>query len=191
MHGAALQARLGAVHTVQPVIGGDAKVFSIAAASVVAKVARDAIMRRAGAAWPGYGLAEHKGYGTSAHFAALGRLGASPFHRLTFAPLKGMLPLEAAAARGAPLLAAEPPAVKAKAKARGKGKRGGAAAGAAPLAPPAAAAVAAPRAAKANRKGAAARPETAAAAKVKHERAEADEAAPPRKRRAAARGGGD
>jgi len=113
MHGASLQARLGAVHTVQPVIGGDAKVFCVAAASLVAKVTRDAIMRAADAAWPGYGLAEHKGYGTAAHFAALRRLGASPFHRLTFAPLKTMLPREAEAARGAPL--AEPKAAKAAA----------------------------------------------------------------------------
>jgi len=153
MHGAALQARLGRVHTVQPVIGGDARVFSIAAASLVAKVARDAIMRAAGAAFPGYGLAEHKGYGTAAHFAALGRLGASPFHRLTFAPLKHMLPREAAAARGE----AAPPAAAVAEKAEkaetaaaaprggGKGKKGkGAAKAAAPEEEAAVVAAAAP-----------------------------------------------
>ena len=102
-YGRALQKRLGLIHTVQPVIGGDAKVFCIAAASIVAKVTRDRLMRRSDALWPNFGFALHKGYGTTSHFAAIHKLGASPIHRLTFAPLRTMFPALAEAARGGPL----------------------------------------------------------------------------------------
>lgn len=70
------------------VIRGDLRVKSIAAASVIAKVARDIEMIRLDAQHPGYGFAEHKGYGTKAHQTALAKLGPSPIHRLSYAPLK-------------------------------------------------------------------------------------------------------
>lgn len=72
-------------------IRGDGRSLSIAAASVIAKVTRDRLMSRAGAAHPGYGFASHKGYGTAAHQAALARLGPSPLHRMTFRPLLDLL----------------------------------------------------------------------------------------------------
>ncbi len=56
-------------------------VSRVSAASLVAKVTRDRIMRRAEALWPGYGLGDHKGYGTSSHMGAIARLGACPIHR--------------------------------------------------------------------------------------------------------------
>lgn len=65
---------------------GDARSLSIAAASVLAKTSRDALMRQLDTRFPGYGFAAHKGYGTPAHRQALARLGVSPQHRLTFAP---------------------------------------------------------------------------------------------------------
>ena len=52
---------------------------------------------------PGYGLEVHKGYGTASHMAAIARLGPSPIHRLTFAPLRHMFPERAEKARGGPL----------------------------------------------------------------------------------------
>ncbi|MDI6895108.1 MAG: ribonuclease HII [Bacillota bacterium] len=66
------------------VIRGDALCCSVAAASVLAKVHRDAIMRELDARYPGYGFARHKGYATRDHCAALARLGPSPCHRLSF-----------------------------------------------------------------------------------------------------------
>ena len=69
-------------------IHGDALSLSIAAASVVAKVHRDRLMRQMDAAHPGYGLAAHKGYATAQHLRALVTLGPTPLHRLTFAPVK-------------------------------------------------------------------------------------------------------
>lgn len=71
----------------RPVIGGDRKVAEIAAASILAKVDRDALMREADEAYPGYGFADHKGYGTEAHMNAIERLGPSPLHRRSFAPV--------------------------------------------------------------------------------------------------------
>ena len=68
------------------IVGGDALSVSIAAASIVAKVARDALMRRLDAACPGYGFARHAGYSTRAHIEALARLGPTPFHRRSFNP---------------------------------------------------------------------------------------------------------
>lgn len=72
----------------EPVVDGDAKSLSIAAASIYAKVVRDRWMQVLDARHPGYGLAGHKGYGTAAHLEALGRLGPSPQHRLSFAPVR-------------------------------------------------------------------------------------------------------
>ncbi len=69
------------------IVGGDGKDASIAAASIVAKVHRDAIMRRLDAEYPGYGFAAHMGYGTEQHLAALRRAGATPVHRRSFAPV--------------------------------------------------------------------------------------------------------
>ena len=67
---------------------GDSQVLSIAAASIVAKVARDRWMvEEAELCWPGYGFARHKGYGTAQHRAALDRLGPTPIHRHSWAPL--------------------------------------------------------------------------------------------------------
>lgn len=68
-------------------IKGDARSLSIAAASVVAKVTRDRLMRTADLAYPAYGFSAHKGYGTAAHQLALARHGPCPLHRRTFAPL--------------------------------------------------------------------------------------------------------
>ena len=69
---------------------GDALSLSIAAASIVAKVARDAWMAAQDDVFGGYGFAAHKGYGTAAHQAALARLGPCPLHRRSFEPLKGL-----------------------------------------------------------------------------------------------------
>lgn len=68
------------------IIGGDALHDEIMAASILAKVARDTEMQRLDADYPGYGFAQHKGYGTPQHLAALRRLGPSAAHRLSFAP---------------------------------------------------------------------------------------------------------
>jgi ribonuclease HII len=70
-----------------PLVGGDGKDASIAAASIVAKVHRDALMVALDRRYPGYGFASHKGYGTAAHLAALRRLGPCPVHRRSFAPV--------------------------------------------------------------------------------------------------------
>lgn len=70
------------------IIRGDLHVKSIAAASVIAKVARDTEMELLDAQYPGYGFARHKGYGTKEHQAALSKLGPSPIHRLSYAPVK-------------------------------------------------------------------------------------------------------
>ncbi|MGH8014027.1 MAG: ribonuclease HII, partial [Candidatus Binataceae bacterium] len=69
------------------IVGGDRKSFCIAAASIVAKVTRDRMMVDLDARFPGYGFAQHKGYCTAEHFAALDRLGLSPIHRRSFAPV--------------------------------------------------------------------------------------------------------
>ncbi len=73
------------------VIGGDAKSFSVAAASIIAKVTRDRLMVRCEPAFAGYGLAAHKGYPTAAHRQALIRLGPTQLHRKTFAPVRACL----------------------------------------------------------------------------------------------------
>lgn len=71
----------------QAVIQGDATSFSIAAASVLAKVHRDRMMVEFDAAFPGYGLARHKGYCSAEHMEALRRLGPTPLHRKSFQPV--------------------------------------------------------------------------------------------------------
>jgi len=71
----------------QAIVEGDAQSLLIAAASVIAKVTRDRLMVEFEAAFPGYGFARHKGYGTAAHLAALRRLGPCPLHRRSFAPV--------------------------------------------------------------------------------------------------------
>jgi ribonuclease HII len=74
-----------------PLVHGDAIDGSIAAASIVAKVYRDRLMREYDAVHAGYGFARHKGYGTAEHLEALGRIGASPIHRRSFAPVAAVL----------------------------------------------------------------------------------------------------
>lgn len=73
------------------VIGGDASETAIGAASILAKTARDALMRELDAVHPGYGFAQHKGYPTPEHFAALERLGPCAIHRRGFAPVRRLL----------------------------------------------------------------------------------------------------
>jgi ribonuclease HII len=77
----------------EAVIDGDALVLSIAAASIVAKVVRDRLMVRLGAAHPGYGFERHMGYSVPEHFAALSRLGPCVHHRRSFAPVAQALGL--------------------------------------------------------------------------------------------------
>lgn len=76
---------------VKTIVGGDGKSLSIAAASILAKVARDRLMDEFEAAYPGYGFARHKGYGAPAHLAALKALGPCPEHRASFAPVRALL----------------------------------------------------------------------------------------------------
>jgi ribonuclease HII len=71
----------------QAVVRGDATSFSIAAASVLAKVYRDRMLVELDGAYPGYGLARHKGYGSPEHMAALERLGPTPLHRKSYRPV--------------------------------------------------------------------------------------------------------
>jgi len=77
----------------QRIFGGDGKSLSIAAASILAKTARDARMRALDAEYPGYGFAKHKGYPVEAHARALSRLGACPIHRRSFALVRDVLGL--------------------------------------------------------------------------------------------------
>lgn len=77
----------------QAIIKGDASVPSISAASIIAKVARDEEMTLLCEQYPGYGFAQHKGYGTVMHLAALQNLGPSPIHRSSFSPVKNLLRL--------------------------------------------------------------------------------------------------
>ena len=68
----------------EPIIKGDAKCYNIAAASILAKVTRDRIMRQWDEVFPQYGFAKHKGYGTKAHIEAIKKYGLCPIHRKTF-----------------------------------------------------------------------------------------------------------
>ncbi len=76
---------------VKTVIGGDGKSKSIAAASILAKVARDRLMEELDGTFPGYGFSSHKGYGAPVHIAALKSLGPCPEHRMTWAPIRALL----------------------------------------------------------------------------------------------------
>jgi len=69
-------------------VKGDVRSFTIAAASILAKVTRDRLMLEYDRRFPAYGFARHKGYGTTRHLAALAEHGPSPIHRRSFAPLK-------------------------------------------------------------------------------------------------------
>ena len=71
----------------EAIIGGDAKVPAISAASILAKVHRDRWCEQIDAEYPQYGFAAHKGYGTAAHLAALRQHGPTPWHRRSFAPV--------------------------------------------------------------------------------------------------------
>jgi len=75
----------------QSVVQGDATSFSIAAASVLAKVYRDRMLVELDAVYPGYGLARHKGYCSREHLAALDRLGPTPLHRRNWSPVAQMM----------------------------------------------------------------------------------------------------
>ncbi len=77
----------------EAVVKGDGRVEVISAASIIAKVVRDAEMKAFDEIYRGYGFAKNKGYGTAQHLEALGRLGATPIHRQTFAPVREQLEL--------------------------------------------------------------------------------------------------
>ncbi len=81
-------------------VHGDAYSVSIAAASIIAKVHRDDLCEELEKAYPGYGIARHKGYGTAAHLEALNRLGASLLHRRSFSPVRSVQSANIVAARG-------------------------------------------------------------------------------------------
>lgn len=76
---------------VQTIVKGDATVPEISAASILAKVTRDAEMRELEMRYPGYGFAGHKGYPTAEHLQALDRIGVSPVHRRSFGPVKARI----------------------------------------------------------------------------------------------------
>jgi len=75
----------------KPIIKGDARCLSIAAASVIAKVTRDTMMVELDAVYPGYGFARHKGYGTAFHCQSLGILRPCPDHRRSYAPVRAAM----------------------------------------------------------------------------------------------------
>ena len=76
------------------IVKGDSVSLSIAAASIIAKVTRDRLMARLGARYPGFGWERNAGYGTAEHQAALKRLGVTPHHRKSFAPIVKMLSID-------------------------------------------------------------------------------------------------
>ena len=82
----------GYAGVIETVIGGDRLRPAIAAASVLAKVHRDAVMERLHVSYPGYGFDRHKGYPTTAHRTALFALGPCPAHRRSFAPVRAAMP---------------------------------------------------------------------------------------------------
>ncbi len=73
------------------IIKGDSRCLSIAAASIIAKVTRDRLMRQLHEEYPTYGFDQHKGYGTAAHLAALQQHGVTPHHRRSFAPVRELV----------------------------------------------------------------------------------------------------
>ena len=76
------------------ITNGDSLCFSIACASIMAKVSRDHLMVELDRIYPNYGLAQHKGYGTEGHLACLRRLGPTPIHRQSFKPVKDLIQQE-------------------------------------------------------------------------------------------------
>jgi ribonuclease HII len=82
---------LGLCDNARAVVRGDATVPAISAASILAKCARDQLMQSLDLVYPGYGLAQHKGYPTAAHLAALREHGPLPLHRLSFAPVRALV----------------------------------------------------------------------------------------------------
>jgi ribonuclease HII len=91
------------------IVKGDARSLSIAAASILAKTSRDALMRELDAMYPGYGFARHKGYPVKEHYAALERLGACAVHRRSFGPVRIALGLGDVDAPGPPGVRAPAP----------------------------------------------------------------------------------
>lgn len=90
-HSSERQSRdVGAIRSIPhlSLASADTKCFSVAAASIVAKVARDQLMVDFDKKYPGYNFSAHKGYGTSAHFTALRRLGPCPIHRQSYKPIR-------------------------------------------------------------------------------------------------------
>ncbi len=81
----------GLIHIGKALVKGDARSVSIAAASIVAKVVRDRMMREADKHFPAFGFAAHKGYGSKAHRDAIEEHGPCPLHRKSFSPIKQML----------------------------------------------------------------------------------------------------
>ncbi|MFC1602678.1 ribonuclease HII [Pseudomonadota bacterium] len=75
----------------EAIVGGDGTVAAISAASILAKVARDREMVVLDGEYPGYGLAQHKGYPTKAHLEALQQLGVTPIHRRSFGPVRRLI----------------------------------------------------------------------------------------------------
>jgi len=75
----------------ETIVGGDAHSYSIAAASIFAKVTRDRYMARLAETFPGYGWETNRGYGSAGHLAALKQLGPTPHHRMSFAPLNRLI----------------------------------------------------------------------------------------------------
>jgi ribonuclease HII len=75
----------------ETIVGGDAHSYSIAAASIFAKVTRDRYMARLAETFPGYGWETNRGYGSSQHLEALKQLGPTPHHRMSFAPLNRLV----------------------------------------------------------------------------------------------------
>ena len=79
----------------QAIVKGDSRVAAISAASIMAKVTRDREMLSLDLQYPGYGLAQHKGYPSKAHIEALENLGVTPIHRLTYAPVRRVMERQA------------------------------------------------------------------------------------------------
>lgn len=95
--------RLGLTQCPIPQTGitrGDKLCLSIACASIIAKVTRDRIMEEFDKVYPGYGFALHKGYGTTTHISCLQKLGASPIHRLYFAPVRNVIAIQNSTSSG-------------------------------------------------------------------------------------------
>lgn len=78
-------------YSAEAVVKGDSRVAAISAASILAKVTRDWEMVELDKVYPGYGFADHKGYPTKVHMDALGKLGVSPIHRTSYAPVRALI----------------------------------------------------------------------------------------------------